>query len=90
MQNDFIDGALGTPEAVAIIPNVVKKIKNWEGDIIFTQDTHFENYLETNEGRHLPVPHCVWETEGGMINKDIQNAPKPETSCLRTERLGKK
>ena len=60
MQNDFIDGSLGTPEAVDIVENVKAKIKEAEanGDrIIFTRDTHQENYLETNEGKHLPVKH---------------------------------
>ena len=50
MQNDFIDGALGTKEAVAIVPNVVEKIKHFEGRIIYTRDTHEENYMETQEG----------------------------------------
>ena len=55
MQNDFIDGALGTKEAVEIVPKVKEKIENFDGKIIFTRDTHFENYLETQEGRNLPV-----------------------------------
>lgn len=74
MQNDFIDGSLGTAEAVNIIPNVIEKINNWEGDIIATRDTHFSNYLETKEGRNLPVPHCVIDTEGHKIHKDIFSA----------------
>lgn len=71
MQNDFIDGSLGTAEAVAIVPNVVAKINNWDGDIITTQDTHSPNYLETREGKHLPVPHCIIGTEGYKINYDV-------------------
>lgn len=66
MQNDFIDGALGTKEAVAIVENVKDKIKEYadRGDeIIFTRDTHYENYMETNEGKHLPVPHCIEEDQ---------------------------
>lgn len=59
MQNDFIDGPLGTPEAAAIVPNVVEKIRSWDGPAYATQDTHFSNYLETQEGRLLPVPHCI-------------------------------
>lgn len=59
MQNDFIDGALGTKEAVAIVPKVVEKVSNWQGKIYFTKDTHEENYLDTNEGKHLPVKHCI-------------------------------
>lgn len=70
MQNDFIDMALGTPEAVAIVPNVKAKIREYaeRGDeIIFTRDTHFENYLETMEGKNLPVPHCIKDTKGWEI-----------------------
>ena len=59
MQNDFIDGALGTPEAVAIVPRVEQKIREFPGKVIFTRDTHGERYLETQEGKHLPVPHCI-------------------------------
>lgn len=75
MQNDFTDlNCLGTNEAQAIIPNVIKKIKEYEnnGDkIIFTQDTHDEDYLETQEGKHLPVPHCIKNTDGWNISRDI-------------------
>lgn len=70
VQNDFVTGSLGTKEAQAIIPNVQKKIQEYvsRGDqIIFTRDTHFENYLETNEGKHLPVEHCILGTEGWLI-----------------------
>jgi len=59
MQNDFIDGALGTKEAEAIVEKVVKKIEEWDGDIVFTLDTHFSDYLSTQEGRNLPVMHCI-------------------------------
>lgn len=71
MQNDFVDGALGTPEAQAIVPNVVNKIKNWDGDIFCTQDTHREDYLSTREGKHLPVVHCVEGTDGHKINEEV-------------------
>ena len=74
MQNDFIDGSLGTKEAQAIVPNVKKKIEEYiaKGDrVIFTQDTHEENYLQTNEGRNLPVEHCISGTHGWMICKEI-------------------
>lgn len=71
MQNDFIDGTLGTPEAVAIVPAVTEKIKNFPGEVVFTRDTHFENYMETQEGRNLPVPHCIKGTEGWEIRKEI-------------------
>ncbi len=59
MQNDFIDGALGTAEAVEIVPRVAEKIRGFNGKVLFTRDTHPENYLETQEGRKLPVVHCV-------------------------------
>ncbi|WP_191016949.1 cysteine hydrolase family protein [Treponema zioleckii] len=73
MQNDFIDAALGTKEAVAIVENVKSKIKSYEKSNIFaTRDTHEENYLETQEGEHLPVRHCIRGTEGWQIRKDIQ------------------
>ena len=67
MQNDFIDGALGTKEAAAIVQAVVKRVNDFDGDVIFTRDTHFENYMETQEGRNLPVPHCIKGTEGWEI-----------------------
>lgn len=70
MQNDFIDGSLGTKEAVAIVDNVKKKIdeyKNAGNEIIFTRDTHFDNYMDTNEGKHLPVKHCIKDTKGWEI-----------------------
>lgn len=74
MQNDFIDGSLGTSEAVSIIPNVVEKIKNWDGSIITTLDTHKANYLETREGKNLPVEHCIEDTQGRKINPEVFKA----------------
>ena len=74
MQNDFIDGALGTAEAVAIVDNAAKKIREFDGDIFVTYDTHFENYMDTAEGAKLPVPHCIKGTEGWELNKTISNA----------------
>ncbi len=74
MQKDFVDGALGTKEAVAIIPNVANKIKNHDGDIIVTYDTHFENYMTTSEGKSLPVSHCIKGTAGHKLNNDVQKA----------------
>ena len=67
MQNDFIDGALGTKEAVAIVDNCKEKIENFKGEVIFTRDTHFENYMNTQEGNNLPVPHCIKGTYGHEI-----------------------
>lgn len=75
MQNDFIDGALGTKEAQAIVPNVVKKIEEYNGSqypIIFTRDTHYKNYLFTQEGKNLPVEHCIYGTEGWNIKEGLE------------------
>lgn len=85
MQNDFIDMALGTKEAVAILPNVKAKIREYaeNGDeIIFTRDTHTENYLETPEGKKLPVPHCIkgtvgWEIAQGLYVEGCRIIDKP-------------
>lgn len=76
MQNDFIDGSLGTKEAVSILPNVIEKIKTFDGKLIATMDTHDEDYSETQEGRVLPVPHCIKQTNGWNINCDVLDAIK--------------
>ena len=78
MQNDFIDGALGTREAVAIVPYVKKLIENFEGKVFFTRDTHFENYMDTQEGQNLPVKHCVKDTEGWQIRKELEQMRRTE------------
>lgn len=78
MQNDFIDGALGTKEAQAIVPNVKKKIEEYKArgdEVVFTRDTHFSNYLETNEGKHLPVEHCIEGTYGWQIRSELFTEP---------------
>ena len=72
MQNDFIDGALGTKEAEAIVPYVKEKIINFEGKVLFTRDTHFEDYMETQEGKNLPVPHCIKNSEGWQIHPQLE------------------
>lgn len=72
MQNDFIDGALGTPEAVEIVPRVVQKIRDFDGRVIATRDTHEEDYLETQEGKKLPVRHCIRGTKGWEIRPEIR------------------
>ena len=74
MQKDFVDGALGTLEAQAIIPAAVEKIRNWDGELFVTYDTHFEDYLETAEGKKLPVPHCIYGTPGWELNDEILKA----------------
>ena len=78
MQNDFIDGALGTKEAVAIVPSVKEKIENFDGKIIFTRDTHEADYLSTQEGKNLPVEHCVRGTGGWQINAELEALRKNE------------
>lgn len=71
MQNDFIDGALGTPEAVEIVPRVREKIESFNGLVLFTRDTHESYYLDTQEGRNLPVKHCIRGTDGWQIRKEL-------------------
>ena len=74
MQKDFVDGALGTAEAVAIVDKVVDKIENFDGDIIVTYDTHFDNYMDSAEGAKLPVPHCIKGTDGWELNAKVKTA----------------
>lgn len=94
MQKDFIDGALGTPEAVAIVPKVIEKVKNFEGTVLFTRDTHTSNYLYTQEGSKLPVEHCIKGTDGWKIWPELEALRKTEAinkvtfgSSLLPERL---
>lgn len=86
MQNDFIDGALGTAEAVSIVSNVKKKIEGFEGLVLFTRDTHESNYLKTQEGKNLPVPHCIRGTEGWEIRKELDELRK--TNPIDKETFG--
>ena len=72
MQVDFITGSLGSDLATAIVPNVVNKVKSFEGTVIFTRDTHFEDYMTTQEGRNLPVPHCIKESDGWQICEELR------------------
>ena len=74
MQKDFVDGALGTKEAVSIVENVVNKINTFEGDLFVTYDTHFENYMESAEGKKLPVPHCIKGTDGWQLDAKVSKA----------------
>ncbi|MDD3339907.1 MAG: cysteine hydrolase [Lachnospiraceae bacterium] len=73
MQNDFINGALGSREAEAIVSNVVKKVNAFDGTVIFTQDTHFVDYLSTQEGRMLPVEHCILDNHGWLLVDELQS-----------------
>lgn len=74
MQNDFISMALANPAAAAIVSDMAKYIKNFDGQIIFTRDTHYPNYMETQEGRNLPVMHCQYGSEGWDIQDDLFEA----------------
>ena len=74
MQNDFIEGPLRTDESIRVVPKVVEKIQSWDGDIIATYDTHAEDYLFTNEGKHLPIPHCIEGKVGHDLNPYVQEA----------------
>ena len=72
MQNDFIDAALGTQEAVGIVEAVKEKIRSYPAaDVIATMDTHGDNYMNTQEGKYLPVPHCIKGSDGWQIRADI-------------------
>jgi nicotinamidase-related amidase len=79
MQKDFVDGALGTKEAISIVDNVVKKIEDFDGDIIVTYDTHPQNYMQTQEGKNLPVPHCIKGTPGWELDQKVQAALDKKT-----------
>lgn len=72
MQNDFIDGSLGTPEAVAIVPYVKELIEGFEGKVFFTRDTHTEDYMNTQEGKNLPVEHCIKGSDGWEIRAELE------------------
>ncbi len=71
MQNDFIDGALGTEEAVRIVPRVKQKIMDFQGRVLFTRDTHGDDYMDTQEGKKLPVAHCIRGTDGWQIRPEL-------------------
>lgn len=72
MQNDFIDGALGTNEALEVVPRVAEKIKEFDGTVLFTRDTHETDYLQTQEGKQLPVEHCIRDTCGWQLAPAIE------------------
>ena len=71
MQVDFINGALGSKDAEAIVPRVLDTVRGFDGKVIFTRDTHGEDYLSTREGRHLPVKHCIRGTRGHEICPEL-------------------
>ena len=82
MQDDFISGSLGTREAEAIVPAVVKKISAFDGDVVYTRDTHTGQYLNTAEGRKLPVVHCVKDTDGWQIHPEVWKAGEGKTAAV--------
>ena len=88
MQNDFITGSLGTPEAQAIVPNVKAKIEEYKAngdEIIFTRDTHSADYLESQEGKRLPVKHCIKGTWGWIVADEVNY---PEYYCINKHSFG--
>ncbi len=74
MQKDFVSGVLGSKEALVALKNASEKIKNFDGDIFLTLDTHFSDYLDTEEGKNLPVPHCIKGTDGWQLEEEILKA----------------
>lgn len=76
MQKDFITGSLGTEEAKAILPKVIEKVGRYEGQILFTKDTHTGDYLNTQEGRNLPVKHCILGEEGWRLADELEEADR--------------
>jgi nicotinamidase-related amidase len=88
MQNDFVDGSLGTPEAQRIVDHVVEKIMHFEGRVLFTQDTHESDYLETQEGVRLPVEHCIRGTKGWELVPAIEALLMPESKVIEKPTFG--
>lgn len=88
MQKDFIDGALGTAEAVAVVPKVAEKIKGFDGEVLFTRDTYGADYLETQEGGKLPVPHCIRGTEGWEIDGALRQFVTADTKIFDKPAFG--
>lgn len=88
VQNDFVSGSLGTAEAVSMLPRLLQKAEDFEGGIIMTKDTHGEDYLQTQEGRNLPVPHCITGTSGWEFPDELEKLRKKkqakvyEKSCF--------
>ena len=82
MQVDFIDGALGTKEAEAIVPAVIQKITEFDGDVVYTRDTHEETYMDTAEGKKLPVPHCIRGSDGWQIHPGVYAAGEGKTIAV--------
>ena len=91
MQNDFCTGALANKDAVAIIPRIKEELQKARAEgsnIIFTRDTHGENYLETSEGKHLPVPHCVKDTKGWEVVSELMEETDKDTLFIDKTHFG--
>lgn len=89
MQNDFITGSLANPDAEKIIPNIIEKMKEYnEKDIIYTLDTHYGDYLDTNEGKHLPVKHCIVGTWGHEIDDRLRPSILSRATLLHKDTFG--
>lgn len=88
MQNDFVDGSLGTPEAQQIVEHVAEKIKHFEGRVLFTKDTHERDYLETQEGARLPVEHCMRGTKGWELVPAIGDLRLPDSPVIEKPTFG--
>ena len=88
MQIDFISGALGTKEAETIVPAVIQRIREFPGDVVYTRDTHGADYLSTQEGKHLPVVHCISGTAGWEIHPDVLQAGYGKTVQIKVTLIG--
>ncbi|MGP1440930.1 MAG: cysteine hydrolase family protein [Treponema sp.] len=91
MQNDFIQGSLGSVDALSIVENVVQKIKSYNERndlVVATLDTHTDEYLNTLEGKKLPVPHCIKGTEGHSLDKRIKDCLNTNAICVEKETFG--
>lgn len=95
MQKDFTTGVLGNPQTAGVVRNVVDKINEFkknepDGKIIATLDTHFDNYMSTQEGKNLPVPHCIKDTDGWQLEDDIKNALPSDAAIIEKLTFGSK
>lgn len=82
MQKDFVDGALANREAQAIVGDIASLVENFDGEVIATRDTHEKNYLSTTEGKHLPIPHCIKNTNGWQIVDEIATALQKKNAVI--------
>ncbi|MDO4303903.1 MAG: isochorismatase family cysteine hydrolase [Bacillota bacterium] len=89
MQKDFITGSLGTKEAEKILPKVIEKVRNYDGKVIFTKDTHTADYLSTQEGKNLPVKHCIINEEGWKLDDQLEDiAHKTDRKIYNKQTFG--